>query len=325
MSQPTDLPSDQVKPLSTSFKTRLRIYLNERFPVGPYTLLVLALVLSGYALVPALSHASGPLQLDWASLAGLITVWLIFFHLRLFDEFKDLETDRRFHPERPVPRGLVTLRELRALAAIVVASEITLSLWLGWPVFLFYLAILLYSLLMYKEFFVGSWLRRDLLVYALTHTPIMLLMGLYIYALYALSHELPIAPALGFYLAICFLTGLAFEIARKVRAPEDEREGLETYSQYFGTRRVPPVLILLLGASTFCAWGAGWAAHFSIYYYALTLLALVIVSLAIWRFRTHPNQKRAQSLSLYASLYALVLYVLIILESVLVRGIALKF
>jgi len=308
-----------------NFANRLRVYLSERFPLGPYVLLMLAFTLSAYALAPALSHTSSPLRLDWTALAGFITVLLIFFHLRIFDEFKDLETDLKFHPERPIPRGLVTLSEMRTLGLAVIAIEIALNLLLGGKIFLFYLAVLLYSLLMFKEFFIGRWLRRDLFIYALTHTPIMVLIGLYAHAVYTVQHQLAIARSIGFYLAICFLTGLLFEIARKVRAPEDEREGVETYSKYFGTTRVATVLILLLLWSTLGAWGIGWAGKFSVYYYALTMLVFVAVSVGVWNYRRTPSPTNAKRIGLYTSLYTLALYGFIILECVWSRGIVFGF
>lgn len=308
-----------------SFANRLRVYLDERFPVGPYVLLVFAFTLSAYALAPALNQTFGSLRLDWTALAGFVTVLLIFFHLRIFDEFKDLETDLKFHPERPIPRGLVTLSEMRTLGFVVISLEIVLNLLLGWKIFLFYLTVLLYSLLMFKEFFIARWLRRDLFIYALTHTPIMILIGLYAHVVYALQHQLTIETPIGFYLAICFLTGLLFEIARKVCAPQDERDGVETYSRYFGTARAATVLILLLLLSTLCAWGIGWAGKFSVYYYALTMLVFVAASAGVWSYRRTPSPTNAKRIGLYTSLYTLALYGFIIFECVWSRGIVFGF
>ncbi|MBI3659654.1 hypothetical protein HY230_04185, partial [Candidatus Acetothermia bacterium] len=187
------------------------------------------------------------------------------------------------------------------------------------------LAVLLYSLVMFKEFFIGRWLRRNLFIYALTHTPIMFLIGLYAHAVYVVQHQLTIVSSIGFYLGVCFLTGLLFEIARKVRAPEDERQGVETYSKYFGTKRVAIVLILLLLLSTLSAWGVGWAGKFSIYYYALTTLAFIVASIGVWSFRRMPSSENAKRIGLYTSVYTLALYGFIIFECVLGRGIVFGF
>ncbi len=302
---------------------RFRMYLSERFPLGPYALLVLAFTLSAYSVVSALNHVHKPLKLDWGSMAGFLTLFLIFLHLRIFDEFKDFETDRLYHPERPIPRGLVSLGEMRALGAVVIGAEIVLNLSLGLETFLYYFSVLLYSLLMFKEFFVGNWLRRDRFVYALTHTPVMILLGFYACNVYVIRNGPSLESAIGFYLGICFFTGLAFEIARKVSAPEDEREGIETYSQYFGTARVVIILIGLLVATTVCALMLGWVLHFSVYYITGAVLIFVLTSVGVWRFRRAPTRENATGVGLYASLYTLAVYGLIVIENLLVRGIAL--
>src|SRR5437763_1244555 len=47
---------------------------------------------------------------------GIATALTCFFLLRVLDEHKDAADDLRHRPELPVPRGLVTLRELRRVA-----------------------------------------------------------------------------------------------------------------------------------------------------------------------------------------------------------------
>ena len=53
---------------------------------------------------------------------------LMFLQLRIADEFKDADDDARWRPYRPVPRGLVTLGELRWLFVITALVQIGLVL-----------------------------------------------------------------------------------------------------------------------------------------------------------------------------------------------------
>ena len=64
-----------------------------------------------------------------ASLVVAFVTCLIFFlQLRIADEFKDFEEDSRYRPYRPVPRGLVTLRELAMLFVLGAALQLILAL-----------------------------------------------------------------------------------------------------------------------------------------------------------------------------------------------------
>ena len=54
---------------------------------------------------------------------AFVTALLFFLQLRIADEFKDFEDDARYRPYRPVPRGLVTLRELGVVASRAGASN----------------------------------------------------------------------------------------------------------------------------------------------------------------------------------------------------------
>jgi len=59
--------------------------------------------------------------------AAFATVLLFFLQLRIADEFKDYEEDRRCRPHRPVPRGLVSLGELKAVAGAAAVVQAALA------------------------------------------------------------------------------------------------------------------------------------------------------------------------------------------------------
>ena len=64
----------------------------------------------GLLFAPVRGEDSWP---EWRGLVvAFVTCFLFFLQLRIADEFKDFEEDTRYRPYRPVPRGLVTLREL---------------------------------------------------------------------------------------------------------------------------------------------------------------------------------------------------------------------
>ena len=62
-----------------------------------------------------------------AIVVAVLVLFGFFFQLRVADEHKDNEDDTKYRPERPVPRGLVTLKELRVVAFVVAAAQIGLT------------------------------------------------------------------------------------------------------------------------------------------------------------------------------------------------------
>ena len=101
-----------------------------------------------------------------------------FFRLRLFDELiKDYETDLKINPSRPLARGLLTQKQVWQCVLGLMIFEIALSAWIGWHALSGFLIAIGYSLLMYKEFFIGDWLRKHLTTYAVTHTFVSALLG----------------------------------------------------------------------------------------------------------------------------------------------------
>ena len=91
---------------------RLWIYQRERFPVAQYLPMVAAFAFSASSWSRACGGRGGFVGRP-ELLCGMATSFGLFLLLRLFDEFKDREDDARYRPYRPVPRGLVTLGEIR--------------------------------------------------------------------------------------------------------------------------------------------------------------------------------------------------------------------
>ena len=90
-------------------KNRWWIYQQERFPIFMNAPLVIVFCLSVLLFsVLQQADASGPsfILVSGAAISTLI----LFFQLRVADEFKDFDTDAEYRPHRAVPRGLVTLR-----------------------------------------------------------------------------------------------------------------------------------------------------------------------------------------------------------------------
>jgi 4-hydroxybenzoate polyprenyltransferase len=219
-----------------AFLCRFWQYQAERFPFVQHGPLIAVFVLSGQMLSAALRGV--PQWPDFGTwLAAACCVFLLFLQLRIADEFKDAETDARYRPERPVPRGLVSLKELRNLAVLTGIVQLLLS-WLASPgLIVILLLVWAYMALMTAEFFVGSWLSQRLGLYMLSHMIIMPLVDFFITAFDWIPHGQRPSAWLTFFLIISFANGVVLEIGRKTWAPTMERKGVESYSSIWGINK----------------------------------------------------------------------------------------
>lgn len=164
----------------------------------------------------------------------LVGVVAFFFKLRLYDEIKDYETDLKVNPTRPLARGLVSHRDLYLGIVVCVVVESGCFLFFGWGPWFTYLIALAYSGLMFKEFFIGRYLRPHLTTYAVTHTFVSVLLSLAIFAAIARKVAWELEPMLWRAALSSWCVFNIFEFARKTFALSEERPTVESYSKIFG-------------------------------------------------------------------------------------------
>ncbi len=248
-------------------------YQKERFPLAK-TVPLLA-VFSAASLCASAEMAGRPLPEAWAFVAAFMAAMMLFFQMRVCDEYKDLDDDRRYRPHRPIPRGLVSLRQIIALglASLPVAA---LAVWLWHPPALWLLALVwLWLAAMTAEFGMAAWLKARPLLYLVSHMAIMPLIDLLLTGIEWIPGG-GAARGIWLFLALSFVNGCVLEIGRKLWAPQSELPGVETYSRLWGPRRAAIIwaactalsfgLLLGVGAVTGAFWitlvlgGAGFAA-----------------------------------------------------------------
>lgn len=210
------------------------IYQKERFPVFAHGLLVLVFCLS-IILFSALQQGDTPDPLHVTG--AVVSALLFFFQLRVADEFKDASIDARYRPDRPVPRGLVSLSELKRLAQIGAAIQFLVAVSVDVGLVPLLAAVWAYIGLMTREFLAPEWLRRRPVVYLVSHMLVMPLIAFYVSAFDWLCDCRTMPAGIGWLLSLSFGLGLVLEIGRKIRIPAEERTGVETYSALWGWRR----------------------------------------------------------------------------------------
>lgn len=286
------LPDAYCEP-QVSFPRRFAQYIRERFPLGAYLPLILLFTLAAWSF-PAVAGERLALPGVLRFLAASASVLGFFLQLRIADEFKDFDNDSRFRPHRAVPRGLVSLNELKwvsrgaglvqFLCAVIVDERLLVLLLADWG----------YLGLMSKEFFVKRWLRSHLLVYLLSHMLVMPLIALYASAFEWLPADKPPGSSLLLLLLASFLAGLVIEIGRKLRAPGDEREGIETYSDLWGYQRATLVWTVCCAGLAGLVAVAGYALFDTSIAAILAVGMLLPAAITAYRFTAGAGAARAR-------------------------------
>ncbi|MEP7117948.1 MAG: UbiA family prenyltransferase [Acidobacteriota bacterium] len=281
------------------------VYQRERFPLAGHGPLILAFSASAVALSALLRGA-------WPSGPGVAVAFasalLFFFQLRVADEFKDVDDDRRFRPYRPVPRGLVTLPELARLGVAAAAVQLAAAWWLD-PRLLAVLALVwAYMALLSQEFFVAEWLKARPFTYLWSHMLVVPLIDLYATACDWVPAGATPPPGLGWFLAASFFNGIVVEIGRKLRAPDDEETGVETYTAAWGRRRAVTSWIVALALAAASAAMASRGVYVNGTVAALGALALLLAVVFGTRFVRHAPPSSGQRFEIFAGVWTLMMY-----------------
>lgn len=299
----------------------LASWMRERFPARNAVFFAVFYVTA--VLVARAGTTAGGVSLEWSDLPGYVALWSFFLTLRIADEHKDFDADAVAHPARVLQRGLVTLRQLQVVGAVAILCQVAFSLLLDGgvgPVMRCWLVVMAWSALMTREFFVREWLRRHLVIYALSHMLVMPLVTFWVATMAA-----PAAVhsrAVWIFATLAFFAGLAFEIARKMRAPELEHPLADSYTQslgvpiastlLFGVVIATSVVALMLTLSIAGGTGMG----------ALVALGAAIVAAgwALTIFRLRPTTGAAKRVEAAVGLAALTTHLVPVVTLLLARG-----
>ncbi len=227
--------------VNSPFPVRLWAYLQERFPPVGHGVLIVSYYSCNQFLAQALTHPGEQMRYSLSSLVGAATLLAIFFHLRVFDEHKDYAEDCRHYPDRVLQSGLITLRDLKVLGGVAIGWELSAAL--VWAIFVSpaalvaVAAVLIFSLLMLKEFFVGSWLRKHFLLYATSHMLIMPLLAMVVYSYTTNRYLWEASQWYWFYAFVGFFVTFNWEISRKIRAGRRTRRSRHLYKDLWHLRR----------------------------------------------------------------------------------------
>ncbi len=283
------------------------LYQNERFPVFRHGFLI-ATVCFGAVVYSLRARSHFEFPDVYTLLVAFVTTFAFFLQLRIADEFKDYDDDLAYRPYRPVQRGLVLLSELRLIAVAGGGIQFGLALWINPQLLLPLFLVWAYMLLMAKEFFVHKWLKRRPAIYLLSHMLIMPLIYFYITACDWKAADEAIPDGLLWLLGMGFFNGIVIEIGRKIRSPEDEEQGVETYSALWGPARATLLWIGALLATMLFALIATHKIHFTTPMTWLLTASILGALMGAARFLYHPVRGRGKLIEHISGIWTLMLH-----------------
>jgi len=307
---------------------RLCGWLSRRF--GPLDLAApLLLALAAESGAAALARP-GPLPRSGRAVAAAAFCVLLALYLRLSDDLKDWETDRRLAAEgdarftgRPQVRGEVTPADLRlARAAVAAGLGALLATQQAVPALVGGVAVLL-AWLSARWYFRPAMARSLPQAFA-SHNPIGLVTVGFAAAAGqaaaggATTRPVTLALVVGLYLPVA-----AWEIARKVRTPSEET-GYQTWSAVLGLRAAALLPAGLAAASSALLAGAARAADLPGWYGSVAAAAALAPALAALALLGAPSPAAAARLRLSVESHALLISLGLLAATVAGRGLGVE-
>ncbi|MFN8369899.1 MAG: hypothetical protein U0T83_04640 [Bacteriovoracaceae bacterium] len=289
-------------------------YTKERFPILGVLFYVLFFILDAYYLNQIILNTDIKL-ISLPLILGFITLFLFFFHLRVFDEFKDYADDKLAHPDRLLSRGIITLSDLKKLGIVAVLIQFFISIYLGKIELISWIVIFLYSYLMYKEFFIHDILKKSIGLYLISHQLLVPLMVVYCFTLN--TNQLH----LNHFFAIFFISllSLGYEIARKVWEPAREHAKADSYSKFWGIKNSIMVLSSIYIVTCIIQYKMNTLLINNSYYTILATILCVILNIVNLNFVITSNHKNSKLVEVGGALFLLLNHLLTIIF-ILLKG-----
>lgn len=285
------------------------LYFNERFPIPGVILYSGSMYWVSYSFANLFAQRTNWFVIDM--ILGMVLFFLVLLHLRLFDEHKDFDKDVIAYPERMLSRGVITLLDLRKILYPVLIIEAAISLYLGVIQFAAWLLILIWTLLMLKEFFVPQFLNKRIGLYLISHqllVPIMLFFTLTqrLSGISFGSHE--ITSIILLFIGSTCLT-VTYEIGRKTWSKDRENEHADSYTREWGVARTISITLVIALVGTMIFTYIMSIFEISIIYIAINILLLAVLSIIEVLFYKQQSINNSKRVELAGAVFMLVTFI----------------
>jgi 4-hydroxybenzoate polyprenyltransferase len=303
--------------MTMSRASRIWAYQAERFPLKK-TAPLLA-VFSAASICASATLSGRDLPGLGAYIVGFVVSMALFFQMRVCDEVKDLEDDKAYRPERPIPRGLVTLKGV-IWAGLFTVPIAFLAVW-AWhpPVIWLLLLVWVWLTAMTFEFGFPAFLKARPILYMLSHMAIMPLIDLLLTGIEWVPGG-GASPFLWLFIALSFVNGCVLEIGRKLWAPKNEIVGVDTYSGLWGVKRASMVWTACLITSFGLLCGVGFVSEAFWTVAGIGAVGLVLAGIRVRAYRIDATPKTQDDMDTAAGLWVFLCYAVAGFVPLLVRA-----
>ena len=222
---------------------RLYIYYKERYPFLARLVLGIIVFCEIYFIV-LLNKGVTKFDLGIQEIVGGYTIFAFLLWLRVADDLKDYETDKKLFPDRPLPSGRTKKSDIVISCVIVQVIAFILN-FLFMNNIVFFLILYAYGYLMSKWFFQRAKIQPSLPLALITHNPVQMIVNLYIISFTVIKYNLDwINITTICTLFTLYFPALIWEVSRKIKNPKKEND-YTTYSKLFGYKRATRFVLIL--------------------------------------------------------------------------------
>ena len=298
-----------------NFLIKWNTYQKERFPVLIYGLYIFCIVFAVFCFSSYMVPIAAETFLEETNANTLLPVkfeyeyfklipmfifaFLQFLMVRIVDEFKDFEEDSKYRPYRPVPRGLVTLKELKILFKVCVLIQFSISLAYNPDGLILLMGFWIFFALFCQDFFIKKFLDKHILITVLIDELLVAFLALYLSSFVGYVNIKFLWPIL----LMTYIVSWIVEIARKVRCKEDEEEGVKTYTSVIGIGKTTTLLIVLetiLMLLQLYILGTAYLPGIIALYVLTNIINLLFIK--------NKDKKSAKKVELFANIFIVIVY-----------------
>lgn len=282
------------------------IYQKERFNLFQYVPMIAGF---SFCAVSYSAHVRGINKIDFITcLFAFISTLIWFMLLRVADEHKDYEDDLKYRPYRPVQRGLVKLSELRNIGIVLVIIHLICA-------FLFEIKLLIPLSIVYFWFFLmciefgnPKWLKAHPTIYLVSHMVITPLIDGYGACFeWVPNGSTAVIPMLIFMIS-SFCDGTTVEVGRKIRIPEDEEFGVDSYTHLWGIKKAICVWAFCMTISFISTCAAGFQVNCGIPITCILSILYISALILCYKFVKNPTRKLAKMFETFSGIWMITMY-----------------
>ncbi|HEX2123951.1 MAG TPA: hypothetical protein VHL59_20160, partial [Thermoanaerobaculia bacterium] len=116
------------------------------------------------------------------------------------------------------------------------------------------------------------------------------------------------------YAFVGFFVTFNWEVSRKIRAPEQEIDGVDSYTKIFGTFGAAYVVLLIRAIDTMLVAAVGWHLGFGRWFYVALVALYAVCLFGFFQYRFRPTPRHAKMMEVYAGMYMIVFDLLVAVE-----------